>query len=230
MIVIPAIDLMGGKCVRLVRGRKQNIISYPDGPLAVAEEYASAGAKRIHVVDLDGAFTGKMMNLAIIAQLAKKFSIEVGGGVRSESQIDELLELGAEKIVVSTLLIKNPKSAERLKEKYYGKLIGSFDFKQGKLSYGGWVEQTELEFEKIAGGLAEIIVTDTQKDGTFEGPNLELLRNIKKSTKSKVIAAGGVAKIEDLIGLKDARIDGAIIGRALLEGRFSLGQAFRLGE
>lgn len=222
MIVIPAIDLMDGRCVRLIKGQKENVIRYVKDPLEIAENYIQQGAKIIHVIDLDGAFTGEMKNIEIIAKLAKRFPIQVGGGIRSEDKIKELLELGVKKVIVSTLLLKDQKIAAKLKQKYYGKLVGSFDFKDGKLSYAGWIKQSEYSFEQIVQGLAEIVVTDTSKDGTFQGPNIELLKELMKKTDARIISAGGVRDLADLEKLSGIKIYGAIAGRAFLEGKITI--------
>ncbi|VVC04048.1 Imidazole glycerol phosphate synthase subunit HisF [Candidatus Bilamarchaeum dharawalense] len=222
MIIIPAIDLMNGKCVRLIRGEQDKKITYKKTAMEVAEEYESMGVRLIHVVDMDGAFTGKMKNLDIIRSLAKKFPIQVGGGVRSESAIKQLLENGVEKVILGTLLFKNQDEAAQLKKKYFGKLIGSFDFKDGKLSYAGWTKTSRLKFSDLVSGLSEIVVTDISRDGTYRGPNLDLLKSIMQKTNSKLIAAGGVLDIPDLFELRKINVYGAIVGRAFLEGKIRL--------
>ncbi|HID73140.1 TPA: hypothetical protein EYP38_04310, partial [Candidatus Micrarchaeota archaeon] len=219
MRVIPAIDLMGGRCVRLVKGEKRNVISYGRSPEDVAVGYMAKGARIIHVVDLDGAFTGEMKNLPIIASLASRFPIQVGGGIRSEDMIDKLLAVGVKKVVVSTILMKDKELAARLKKKYYGRLVGSLDFKDGKLGYAGWTRQSGLSFEEVAEGLAEIVVTDTSRDGTFGGPNLELLKSLRARCGARMVAAGGIRGESDLKALAGMCMDGAIVGRALLENR-----------
>ncbi|MFH1521310.1 MAG: 1-(5-phosphoribosyl)-5-[(5-phosphoribosylamino)methylideneamino] imidazole-4-carboxamide isomerase [Candidatus Micrarchaeota archaeon] len=226
MIIIPAIDLMDGKCVRLVQGEKANVIVYDKTPMEIAEEYESRGVRLIHVVDLDGAFTGQMKNIEIVLALAKKFPIQVGGGIRSESLIKKLLAGGVKKVILSTLLFKNKTKAEELKKKYFGKLVGSFDFKGGKLSYAGWTKKSNLSFDEVVRGLAEIVVTDISRDGTLKGPNIELLKSLKCS--AKIIAAGGVLDVFDLIELKRSGVYGAIVGRAFLEGRMKLRDGFLL--
>ncbi len=227
MKIIPAIDLMDGKCVRLIKGKKENLIEYTNKPLELARKYSKEGATILHVVDLDGAFTGEMKNIRIIRELAKRFSIQVGGGVRSEKKIGELLGLGVERVVVSTILFKNPEKASTLKKKYYGKLIGSFDFKKGKLSYAGWTEQSSLSLEEVSKGLEGIIVTDVERDGTLEGPNLELLQKIRQEINCKVISAGGVRNLEDINALQKIGLEGAIIGRAILEDKQLLNSIFK---
>ncbi len=219
MLLIPAIDLMGGKCVRLIKGERTQVIEYDKEPLALAEEYVSKGAKILHIVDLDGAFTGEMKNLPIIAKIAKHFPVQVGGGIRSEEKIKELLALGVKKVVVSTLLLKDQKLANTLKKKYAGRLVGSFDFKNNNLAYAGWTKESELKFEEVVNGLEEIVVTDTSRDGTFEGPNIGLLQSLKQKYNGKIIAAGGIRDEKDLKALAEIGIYGAIVGRAFLEGK-----------
>lgn len=222
MRVIPAIDLMDGQCVRLIKGERQKKISYEKSALDVAQEYWQNGAKIIHIVDLDGAFTGSMKNFDVIKQLAQRFPIQVGGGIRSEDKIKELLGLGVKKVILSTLLLKDRAQAKLLKKKYYGKLIGSFDFKDNLLSYAGWTKQSGMSFEEAAQDLLDIVVTDTSRDGTFTGPNLDLLTSIKERFSGVIIAAGGISSVDDLIKLDNAGIDGAIVGRAFLEGKIPL--------
>jgi phosphoribosylformimino-5-aminoimidazole carboxamide ribotide isomerase len=221
---------MGGKCVRLIRGKKDQAITYAKTPYEIAEEYESTGARLIHVIDLDGAFTGKMTNLSIISALAQRFPIQVGGGVRSEAAIKTLLGAGVEKVIASTLLLKDQQEAVRLKEKYFGKLIGSFDFKDRKLSYAGWTKKSKLKFKDVSKNLAEIVVTDTSRDGTFMGPNIELLSMVMKTCKAKVMAAGGVLEVEDLLELKQIGVSGAIVGRAFLDGKLKLRDGLLVGR
>ncbi|MBI5223243.1 1-(5-phosphoribosyl)-5-((5-phosphoribosylamino)methylideneamino)imidazole-4-carboxamide isomerase [Candidatus Micrarchaeota archaeon] len=221
--VIPAIDLMGGQCVRLVKGEKQNKIEYAISPYEMAKSYLEYGAKLIHIVDLDGAFTGQMTNLPIISKLASEYPIQVGGGIRNEERIRELLLLGVKRVVVSSLLLKNQELATELKTKYKGKLVGSFDFKNGRLAYAGWTKESELKFNEVVAGLDEIVVTDTNKDGTFEGPNLELLSSLRASYPNiKIISAGGVKDESDLAALEGIGIDGVIIGRGFFEKMIKL--------
>ena len=227
MRIIPSIDLLDGRCVRLIRGEKKSAIAYEKDPLKIAEEYEQSGAKLIHIVDLNGAFTGEMKNIDIIRQLAKRFPIQVGGGIRSEQKIQQLLKIGVKKVVVSTILLKDQKLAAKLKEKYYGELVGSFDFKEGKLSYAGWTKQTSISFESVANGLAEIIVTDIERDGTLTGPNLKLFKSLKALCQAKIIAAGGVRDMPDIFELKRIGMNGVIIGKAFLENKIKLLNGFR---
>lgn len=223
MIIIPAIDLMGGECVRLIKGEKERKITYGKSAMEVAREYMGMGARIIHMVDLDGAFSGEMKNIGIIKGVAAKYPVQVGGGIRDEGKIKELLGAGVKKVIVSTLLVEDPGLARELKEKYRGKLVGSFDFKEGKLSYAGWTKQSALPFEEVVEGLEEIVVTDTSRDGTYEGPNIGLLEELKGKCSARIISAGGVRSAEDLFALSRTGIYGAIAGRAFLENKIELG-------
>ena len=227
MIVIPSIDLMDGKCVRLIRGEKRSCIEYEVDPTYMARQYIDKGAKLIHVVDLDGAFTGEMKNIEIIKQLAKQFPIQVGGGIRDEQRIKDLLSSGVKKVVLSTLLIRFPELADKIKKQYRGRIIGSLDFKNGKIGYAGWTRGSDIELASFTDGLEEIIVTDTERDGTFGGPNIELLTKVKRKCKASIIAAGGIRDVFDIMELKKSGIDGVIIGRAFFEKKISLKNGFR---
>lgn len=222
MKVIPAIDLLGGKCVRLIRGNLESKIEYDIDPLTLARKYIETGAKRLHIVDLDGAFTGTMKNEEIIRKIAKEIPVQVGGGIRNESQVEEVFSWGVEKVVLGTILITWPEKAQKIREKYADRIVGSFDFKNGLLGYQGWTQTSALPFEKIVDGIGEIVITDTSRDGTFTGPNMELLRSIQARYKGNIIAAGGVCEILDLLELKKAGVYGAIVGRAFLEKKIRL--------
>ncbi|MFH1447844.1 MAG: 1-(5-phosphoribosyl)-5-[(5-phosphoribosylamino)methylideneamino] imidazole-4-carboxamide isomerase [Candidatus Micrarchaeota archaeon] len=219
MMVIPAIDIMGGKCVRLVKGKKKEVILYEKNPVDIAEGYIQGGAKLIHVVDLDGAFTGRMKNLRTIKNLAERFPIQVGGGVRSEERIEQLLSSGVKRVVVSTILFGDRDYSRYLRKKYGKSLIGSFDFRGEKLAYEGWLKRTNIPFEVVSLDFEEIIVTCSDRDGTLSGPDINLLMDIRTKFDGRIVAAGGVRDINDLKEVEDAGIDGVIIGRAILEER-----------
>lgn len=230
MMLIPAIDLLSGKCVRLRKGVKNEVINYIESPYALAERYKSLGASLIHIVDLDGAFSGAQANLSVIKELAANFKLEVGGGIRSEESVRRLFDLGVIRVVLSTMLFKNPALAAKLKQDYRGKVLGSFDFKDGKVSYAGWTKSSSLGvvdgFFELVNGFREIVVTDTSRDGMLAGPNLELLISVKsRLPEVKIIAAGGVRGIADLEALEAIGIDGVIVGRALLEGNLPAEEA-----
>jgi phosphoribosylformimino-5-aminoimidazole carboxamide ribotide isomerase len=230
MRIIPAIDLMGGKCVRLIKGEKEQVITYKQDPMQLAKQYIEGNASIIHIVDLDGAFSGKMKNLEIIKFLARKFPIQVGGGIRSQEKIAELLNADAKKVILSTMILGDQELAARIKKRFYGRLIGSFDFKDGRICYNGWTKQSSLSFQEASEGLAEIVITDTSRDGTLEGPNLELLHSLQDQCNARLISAGGISESSDLIKLEEAGIDGAIVGRALLENLIDSGDLACFGK
>ncbi len=221
--VIPAIDLMDGKCVRLIRGELEQRIEYSVSPIEMAERYMSNGAKLIHVVDLDGAFSGNMTNLPIISKLAIQYPIQVGGGVRDEEWVERLLEAGVQKVILGTILLKDRELATMLKTRYAGKIVGSFDFKDGLLAYSGWTKQSDMRFDDVVAGLDEIVVTDTGRDGTLSGPNLRLLSWIRTQYPDlRIISAGGVRDTGDLDALIRIGIDGTIIGRGFFENKIPM--------
>lgn len=217
MLVIPAIDLLDGKCVRLTKGIKANCTIYSSDPIVVVKEFKKQGAKLIHVVDLNGAFEGEMKNLSIIKQIAKEVQIQVGGGIRTKEQIDTLRANNIQRVIVSTNL-------NELKQ--YG-VIAGLDFKDGKLAVKGWIETQEVNLTQLLNGINEVIVTDVSTDGTLAGPNIALMEKIQKYNV-KVIASGGVASISDLQKLKNANLRGVIVGKALYENKFTLKEANEL--
>ena len=216
MIVIPAIDLLDGKCVRLVQGRKEAVTIYLDDPVAVAKKFKEQGATLIHVVDLDGAFSGKMKNINLITKIAKIVTIEVGGGIRTKKDIEVIRKEGINRIIVGSNLTELKKFD----------IIGALDFKDGKLASKGWLETKEVNLTSILDGLKEVIVTDISRDGMLNGPNIDLIKKIK-SYGVEVIASGGVRNIRDIENLKKFGAKGVIIGKALYEGKINLEEAIQ---
>ncbi len=230
MKIIPAIDLLNGKCVRLVRGEERSAVVYDKDPLVLANEYMERGARRIHVIDLDGAFTGTMKNMEIIRELAARFPLQVGGGIRTEKTLGELLEAGVQKVILSTLLLRDKDAATDIKRRYDDRIIGSFDFSNGALKYAGWTKESASQLADVVRGLSEIIVTDIERDGTLTGPNIRLLESIKRRTDAVIIAAGGIRDVWDLYDLKRIGMGGAIIGKAFLENRLAPDESFRFEQ
>lgn len=216
MQIIPAIDLLNGNCVRLTKGDKNKCTVYSNDPISIIKEFKKQGAELVHVVDLNGAFEGKMKNLNIIQQLAKEVQIEVGGGIRSKEQIEKLNALGINRIIASTNL-------EELKQ--YN-VIPGLDFKNGKLAINGWTQTTEVNLNDILERVNEVIVTDVSVDGTLCGPNLQLMKQIQ-NYGVKVIASGGISSIKNIITLKEIGVKGVIIGKALYEKKFNLQEAIK---
>jgi phosphoribosylformimino-5-aminoimidazole carboxamide ribotide isomerase len=235
MLIIPAIDLQDGAVVRLVQGYKEKKV-YSDDPVKVARAWVKQGARFLHIVDLDGAFTGVAKNLKSVKAITRAVDIpvEFGGGVRSINTIRAILKLGVARVVLGTKAVEDKKF---LKDAFAGfgeKVIVGVDAKKGKVMVKGWraghKDTAALDFslylKKI--GFKELIYTDTLKDGTLSGPNIKELKKLLRITGLKIIASGGVSKLSDLDKLKDLEkegLSGVIIGKALYEKRFTLLQA-----
>jgi phosphoribosylformimino-5-aminoimidazole carboxamide ribotide isomerase len=241
MIIIPAIDLKDANVVRLFQGKADAENIYSHNPVTVARHWQKQGAELIHVVDLDGALTGVLKNLQSLKEIIKSVDvpIEFGGGVRNRKTIKELFDAGVSRVVLGT---KAAEDAEFLKAsfaEFKEKIIVSIDAKKGKVLTEGWLsakpDLNALDFASRLKemGFGEVIYTDTLKDGTLQGPNIEGIKNILKSSGLKVIASGGVSSLEDILRLealeKDG-VEGVIIGKALYEERFSLKEALSLAK
>lgn len=233
MIVIPAIDLLGGKCVRLLRGRYDQVTTYPEEPAVIAARW-SKQVPLLHVVDLEGARAGRAVQTDGVRAIAMAFGpgLEVGGGVRSEEAIRSYLELGAERVVLGTAAVKDPALVERAANAHPGRIVIALDALNGKVALEGWEEASDhnvLELAKKLDSLplAGILYTDIERDGTEIGPNLERTSELAAATRHPVIASGGVGTLDHVRALANAPgpIFGAIIGRALHEARFTLAQA-----
>ena len=233
MIVIPAIDLKDGKCVRLLQGRKEDVTVYSDDPASMAKRWEELGAELLHVVDLDGAFTGEQKNFDKIKAIREAINIpiELGGGIRDIKRIEMLIDLGVDRTIIGTSAAKDPEMVKEACEKFPGRIVVGIDAKDGKVAVKGWVEVTELDAVEFAGrmesvGAAGIIYTDIERDGMLTGPNIEAMANMVKSVTIPVIASGGVSKLDDILQL--AGIDnlwGVITGKALYSGSLKLEDA-----
>jgi len=236
--VIPAIDIQGGKAVRLRQGRAEDATIFADSPLEVAKRFAAAGASRIHVVDLDGAFTGKPVNFEIIRRIAAAVDVpvQVGGGVRNFDIASRYLGAGASRIILGTSAVRNPEEVLRITKAYPGKVAASIDARDGKAAIRGWVEVTGVDAVDLArqmekSGIACFIYTDISRDGMMAGPNFRSIGDFAKGIATPVIASGGVstmADVETLLAMEGEGVCGAIIGRALYDGSVSLVDALRL--
>src|SRR5208283_290150 len=221
MLVIPAIDLKDGLCVRLLQGRKDAATVYSNDPAAIAQKWEACGAKLLHIVDLDGAFTGSQKNIDSIRQIraAVKMDIEVGGGIRNIDRIDQLMDLGIDRVIPGTAAIENPELVTKASMKYPGSVLVGVDAKDGFVAVKGWVELTavkagDLSLAMQERGAAGIIYTDISKDGMMSGPNIEATREIVDLLDIPVIASGGIssiADIEKLLGIR--KLWGAITGK-----------------
>jgi len=240
MHILPAIDLRGGKVVRLEQGRAEAETIYGTDPVAVAESFRAAGATYLHMVDLDGAFTGKLKNLHLVAAVAKAFSpalfIELGGGMRTEGAIGEALEAGVRRVVIGTRACESLPFVRAVVEKFGAERIAvGIDAKDGIVSTKGWTAPSpwtapDLARAVAAQGVRTIIYTDIETDGMFTGPNLTALRELSSAVPEvKMIASGGIANIEHIQSLRTLgeTVDGVIIGKALYDGKLKLADALR---
>ncbi|MFA4906331.1 MAG: 1-(5-phosphoribosyl)-5-[(5-phosphoribosylamino)methylideneamino]imidazole-4-carboxamide isomerase [Candidatus Margulisiibacteriota bacterium] len=227
--IIPAVDILGGKCVRLKQGRFEQKTVYFEDPLEAAKLWESKGAKRLHVVDLDGARTGTPENLSIVKKIAKELNIpiEVGGGVRRMDQIEELIKMGVDRIVLGTSAIFNHNLLSNVCEKFGEQIIVSVDAKGEDVVANGWTRVssknvTTLASEAISLGVKRFIYTDISKDGMLKGPNFTAIEKFAASVTVPVIASGGVSAKQDVERLKELPIEGCIIGQALYSGAVKL--------
>jgi phosphoribosylformimino-5-aminoimidazole carboxamide ribotide isomerase len=236
MIVIPAIDLKDGKCVRLLQGKKEEVTVYSDDPAAMARRWVELGAELLHVVDLDGAFTGEQKNIDKIKAIrdAIDIPIEVGGGLRNIEKIEELISHGVNRAIIGTSAAEDHEMVKNACEKFPGRVIIGIDAKDGKVAVKGWVEVTEfgaVDFAKVMQslGAAGVIYTDISRDGMLTGPIIDAMAKMVKAVKIPVIASGGVSKIEDIKNLmKIENLWGVITGKALYSGALDLKEAIKV--
>lgn len=235
MIIIPAIDLKGGKCVRLTQGQKDLETVFSDDPVDVAKSWQDQGAEYLHVVDLDGAFEGVPKNLAVVERIVKQINIpiEFGGGLRTTQSIKTLLDLGADRVIVGTKAIDSPVWVDELCKKFPGRIAVGIDAKNGKVAVKGWTSVCEWtavafarEIEKVSP--CALIFTDISKDGMLQGPNITSLQELFLAVKTPVIASGGISSLKDIEALSQLPIAGMIIGKALYTGHIKLSEAKQL--
>ncbi|HDO35288.1 MAG TPA: 1-(5-phosphoribosyl)-5-[(5-phosphoribosylamino)methylideneamino]imidazole-4-carboxamide isomerase [Nitrospirae bacterium] len=230
MIVIPAIDLKNGECVRLLQGRREDVTSYSKDPVSVAKRWMDEGAALIHIVDLDGAFSGSQRNSESIKKIRNSVDVqlEVGGGIRDIGRIKELISLGIDRVILGTSAIENPDLLKAAADLYPGRILVGIDARGGKVAVRGWEELTETDAVDFAckveeTGAAGIIYTDILRDGMLTGPNLAATEEMVKSVSIPVIASGGVSSVEDIMKLSRIKgLWGAITGKALYTGRVVL--------
>jgi len=232
MYVIPAIDLLEGKCVRLIQGQYHRQITYQADPVKQAREFISAGAEWLHIVDLDGARIGKPVNAASIAAIAalRQLKIEVGGGIRDQASIEYLFELGIERVIIGTKAISDFEWFSRMAVKFTAQIALGLDARGSKVATHAWTQespQSLLEFAAQADKLplAAIIYTDIAKDGMMAGPNFERTKALIETVKLPVVASGGIGTIADIKKLAQLDVAAVIIGRSLYEGTLSLSDA-----
>ncbi|MES1026089.1 1-(5-phosphoribosyl)-5-[(5-phosphoribosylamino)methylideneamino]imidazole-4-carboxamide isomerase [Gloeocapsa sp. BRSZ] len=235
MEVIPAIDLLAGKCVRLYQGDYARSQVFNDNPADVAQQWVEQGATRLHVVDLDGAKQGRVVNLAAIEAITAAVSvpIQVGGGLRDSTSVAQLLNLGVQRVILGTVAVEQPQLVADLCQEFPGQIVVGIDARNGRVATHGWLETSEVLATQLATqiqklGAAAIIYTDIHRDGTLSGPNLEALRELATEISIPVIASGGVSSVTDLLSLlalEPLGVTGAIVGRALYTGDISLKSA-----
>ena len=237
MEVIPAIDLLEGRCVRLYQGDYAQSQVFDENPVAVARQWAEQGATRLHLVDLDGAKAGHPVNQAAIEAIVRavEIPVQVGGGLRDRQSAADLLSLGVQRVILGTVAVEQPDLVAQLCQEFPDRIVVGIDARNGKVATRGWLETSEVEAVTLAQqmadrGAAAIIYTDIHRDGTLQGANLEALRELATAISVPVIASGGVSSVSDLmqlLRLEAIGVTGAIVGRALYTGAVSLKEAIR---
>lgn len=240
MLIIPAVDIRGGRCVRLVHGELKRETVYYDDPVEAALRWQAEGAGRLHLVDLDGAFAGSMCNAEIIEKIVQAVSIpvQVGGGIRDAGSAADLLGRGVSRVIIGTAAVTDPGLVEGLCARFPGRVMVGIDARAGRVAIRGWVDEAGICAVELARnvarlGVREIIYTDIYRDGALSGPNLEALRELALSVPVKVIASGGVsstADVEKLLELEPLGVTGVIVGQALYTGRVSLAELLALKQ
>ena len=232
MYIYPAIDLYGGKAVRLFKGDYDQMTVYSDDPVSVAKDFAAAGASHIHLVDLEGAKIGKPANLDTIRAIVETTGLfaEVGGGIRDMATVDSYLSIGVSRVILGTAAVKDPDFLHAALQKYGEKIAVGVDLKDGFVAIKGWTETSDLKaeefFEKMQkSGVKTIICTDISRDGAMKGTNRALYRALSEEFDIDLIASGGVSSMEDVMALADMKLHGAIIGKAYYIGAIDLKQA-----
>ncbi len=235
MIIFPAIDIRGGRCVRLFQGRADRETVYGDDPAAMGQRWQAAGAAWLHVVDLDGAFGARPQNFEVIRKLRRAVTIpiQLGGGLRSLDTLAAYIDLGIDRLILGTAILKDPEVVTQACQAYPGRIALGLDAKEGLLAVEGWTETTQRTAAEVARELAHlepaaIIYTDISRDGVKRGVNVEATRSLARATDLPVIASGGVSSLEDikaLLPLEPLGVIGVITGRALYDGNLDLKEA-----
>lgn len=241
MVIIPAIDLKNGLCVRMLQGRKSEMTVYNEDPIEVAREFAAAGAQMIHVVDLDGAFSETdSPNRAVVKRIVEAVDvpIEFGGGVRSLEEMQRLCDAGVARVVLGTVAAEAPSKLKDFVNSFGSKICVGIDARDGRVMTRGWETATPLMAIDLARSVAEcgierIIYTDIARDGALVGPNIQQTIAVAEAANVRVTASGGVSSLEDIKRLRDAgdeRVDSVIVGKALYEGKFKLEEAIQAAK
>lgn len=242
MLVIPAIDLKDGQCVRLRQGRMEDSTVFSDDPVEVARQWQAQGARRLHLVDLNGAFAGEPVNGQVVEDIARAcpdLPLQIGGGIRDTGTIDYYLKAGVSYVIIGTQAVKNPPFVKEICEKFPGNIIVGLDAKDGYVATDGWAEVSSIHVIDLArkfadAGVEAIIYTDIARDGMMQGANIEATTALAAASDIPIIASGGVSSLDDIMALQavartetGAGIMGAITGRAIYEGALDLASAQR---
>lgn len=234
MEIIPAIDIRGGRCVRLYQGDYDRETVYAEDPVAVAEHWAMLGATRLHVVDLDGARTGEPVNRDVIARIirAVEVPVQVGGGIRDMETFRSYVELGAARVILGTAAVRDPRLAGEASWRFPGATVVSIDARNGVVAVQGWTETTHeradwLMRDLASRGVPRFVYTDISRDGTLESPNFAVYRSLVERVPAAIIAAGGVGSVAHLVRLAETGVEAAVVGRALYTGDVALAEALQ---
>ncbi|MBD3879340.1 MAG: 1-(5-phosphoribosyl)-5-[(5-phosphoribosylamino)methylideneamino]imidazole-4-carboxamide isomerase [Quinella sp. 1Q5] len=237
MIIFPAIDLRGGKCVRLIQGDFDKETVYSDDPAATALKWQAAGAKFLHVVDLDGARAGSPQNIDAIKNILDvvNIPIEVGGGIRTLDDVEEVLSLGVRRVILGSIAVENISLVAAAVKQFGNRIVVGIDARGGLVAVHGWEKSSSVTVDKlareiVAAGVQTIIYTDITKDGMLSGVNASTFANLQKSSGTSVIASGGVRSLDDIQNLKSAGVAGVIVGKAIYTGALDLAAAIKLSE
>jgi len=232
MEIIPAIDIRGGRCVRLYQGDYNQETVFDEDPVTAALTWYSQGARWLHIVDLDGAVAGEPQNMEVVEEITKEsgLSIELGGGIRQENVAERLLRQGVSRLVLGTAAIENRELVTKLCQRFGQAIAVSLDGRDGKIAIRGWQKNTVVEVlrlsrEMVDAGVKRFIYTDIGRDGTLTGPNFDVMKRLIAETNAPIIVAGGISRLEHLRRIKELAAEGAIIGKALYTGDINLREA-----
>lgn len=236
MEIIPAVDIKGGKCVRLYQGDYGKETVFSENPVDVAMDWKAQGARRLHVIDLDGAAGGTPLNIKVVETIVKRTNlpVQLGGGIRDEVTVARLLGIGIDRVILGTVAVENPELIKNLCRKYNEAIVIGIDARDGFVATHGWMQRTEvkalglgLQMKDL--GVKRIIYTDIKRDGTLTEPGFEAIKEMVKGVKLPIIAAGGISKVSHLKKLKELGVEGAVVGRAIYTGDIDLKEALKLG-
>lgn len=241
MIIYPAIDIRGGRCVRLTEGRFDKETVFADNPADMARKWATAGAEYLHVVDLDGALAGKSVNLAVVSNIVKAANIPVqlGGGIRTLANIEQVLQAGVSRVILGSVAVRSPELVWEACRQFGSQIVVGIDARDGQAAVDGWevsggVGAEELAKKMAEAGVTRIIYTDISRDGTLQGVNVTATASLAKAAGIPVIASGGVKSLEDITALKAANVEGGIegiiVGKAIYTGAVDVAAAIRLAK